>query len=111
MFTRYSSKEDLDGANLEGVRCDSHAVCLPGTRRSLMQDVMRWIAKPDGQHVLWLHGVFGSGKSTFANTVASRYMDMGLLGASFRFSKNIDGHNVRMLVFRNIAYQLALFNG
>jgi hypothetical protein len=54
--------------------------------------------------------MFGSGKLTFANTIVSRYMDMGLLGVSFRFSKNIDGRNLRTLLFRNIAYQLAFFN-
>jgi hypothetical protein len=61
--------------------------------------------------VFWLYGLAGSGKSTVANTIASRYMDAGLLGASFRFNRDVEGRNGPMLLFRNIAYQLALFDG
>jgi len=81
------------------------------TRESLLNDIMRWVTDPDGKRTFWLHGFAGSGKSTVANTIASRYMDAGLLGASFRFNRDIDGRNGPMFLFRNIAYQLALFDG
>jgi hypothetical protein len=38
-------------------------------------------------------------------------MDAGLLGASFRFNRDMDGRNGPMFLFRNIVYQLALFDG
>jgi hypothetical protein len=81
------------------------------TRESLLIDIMRWISNPEGNRIFWLHGFAGSGKSTVANTIASRYMGTGLLGASFRFNRDIDGRNRPMFLFRNIAYQLALFDG
>jgi hypothetical protein len=105
------SLEDIEGANLEGVRCDTHAACLPGTRLSVLQDIMSWVAEPEGKALLWLHGLAGTGKSTIANTIASRYMELGLLGASFRFSRDVSGRNVPRFLVQNIAYQPALFNG
>ncbi|KIM73665.1 hypothetical protein PILCRDRAFT_828960 [Piloderma croceum F 1598] len=105
------SLENLRGAHLPGVRCDVHAVCLPMTRESLLIDIMRWITDPNRNRIFWLHGFAGSGKSTVANTIASRYIGTGLLGASFRFNRDIDGRNGPMFLFRNIAYQLALFDG
>jgi cytidylate kinase len=67
---------------------------------------MQWVTEPDGERTLWLHGVAGSGKSTIANTITSMFTEMGLLGASFRFNQHIEPK----YLFRNIAYQLALFD-
>jgi hypothetical protein len=72
----------------------------------LRSEIMQWVTEPDGERILWLHGVAGSGKSTVANTIASMFMEMGLLGASFRFNQHIEPK----YLFRNIAYQLALFD-
>src|ERR1700733_911816 len=78
--------ETLRGPDLEGVRCNKYAVCLPATRKALLGGIMKWVTEPDGKRTLWLSGVAGSGKSTVANTIASLFADMGLLGASFRYS-------------------------
>ena len=67
---------------------------------------MQWVTEPDGERAFWLHGVAGSGKSTVANTITSMYTETGLLGASFRFNQHIDPK----FLFRNITYQLALFD-
>jgi hypothetical protein len=72
----------------------------------LRSEIMGWVTEPDGERILWLHGVAGSGKSTVANTIASMFTEMGLLGASFRFNQHIEPK----YLFRNIAYQLALFD-
>jgi hypothetical protein len=98
--------ESLRGPDLEGVRCNKYAVCLPATRKVLLGSIMKWVTEPDGKRTLWLNGVAGSGKSTVANTIASLFAEMGLLGASFRFSQHIEPK----YLFRNIAYQLALFD-
>jgi hypothetical protein len=71
---------------------------------------MTWIANPDGKRIFWLYGLAGSGKSTVANTISSRYKETKLLGASFRFNRDIEGRNRPGLLFRNLAHQLALFN-
>jgi hypothetical protein len=102
--------EELRGQDLEAVRCDVDAICLPNTRRSLLRDIKQWVVNADGERVLWLHGGAGTGKSTVANTIASHFHNEGHLGASFRFRHDIDGSNTRLL-FRNIAYQLAHFDG
>ncbi|KIM86175.1 hypothetical protein PILCRDRAFT_5220 [Piloderma croceum F 1598] len=100
------SLENIRGPDLEGVRCDKYAICLPATRKALLSEIMQWVTKPDGERTLWLHGVAGSGKSTVANTITSMFTEMGLLGASFRFNQHIEPK----YLFRNIAYQLAIFD-
>lgn len=98
--------ESLRGPDLEGIRCNKYTVCLPGTRKALLSVIMKWVTEPDGMRVLWLNGVAGSGKSTVANTIASLFTEIGLLGASFRFSQHIEPK----YLFQNLAYQLALFD-
>ncbi|KIM74793.1 hypothetical protein PILCRDRAFT_693732 [Piloderma croceum F 1598] len=98
--------ESLRGPDLEGIRCNQYAVCLPATRKALLGGIMKWVTEPDGMRTLWLNGVAGSGKSTVANTITSLFSETGLLGASFRFSQHIEPK----YLFRNIAYQLALFD-
>jgi hypothetical protein len=98
--------ESLRGPDLEGVRCNKHAVCLPTTRKALLGGIMKWVTEPDGKRTLWLNGVTGSGKSTVANMIASLFAEMGLLRASFRSSQHIEPK----YLFRNIAYQFALFD-
>jgi len=63
---------------------------------------------PQG-HIFWLNGMAGTGKSTIAQTIAHRYHDANLLGASFFCSRdNADRSNSNM-IFPTIAYQLCLF--
>ena len=99
----------MRGPDLEAVRCDVDAICLADTRRTLLRDIKQWVANSDGDRVLWIHGGAGTGKSTVANTIASQFHNEGRLGASFRFRHDIDASNT-CLLFRNIAYQLALFD-
>lgn len=87
--------------------CD---VCLGNTRKSLLDDINRWIADPDAQRIFWLHGCAGTGKSTVCNTVSAHYKQLECLGASFHFKRGNSGRDVPSFVFGNIAYQLALFS-
>lgn len=75
--------EDLHERDLEAVRCDVDAICLPNTRQTLLRDIKQWVVDVDGRHVLWLCGSAGSGKSTVANTIASHFDQEGHLRASF----------------------------
>ncbi|KAH7919375.1 YVTN repeat-like/Quino protein amine dehydrogenase [Leucogyrophana mollusca] len=102
--------ENLPGTDLAGVRCDVNDVCLPTTRQGLLSDIMTWVASPSERKGFWLHGVAGTGKSTVANTVAARFAKVGRLGASFRFSRGVDGRNGPAFLFGSIAYQLASFS-
>jgi len=72
------------------------------TRKALLGGIMKWVTEPDGKRTLWLNGVAGSGKSTVANTIAFLFAEMGLLGASFRFSQHIEPK----FLFRNLLTSL-----
>jgi hypothetical protein len=62
--------DGLPGADLGGVRYDAGHVCLPGTRRQLLDDIVSWVHDPNGGQLYWLSGGAGTGKSTVANSIA-----------------------------------------
>lgn len=49
-------------------------VCLEGTRQSLLARAESWIRQPNSspEHLFWVFGPAGTGKSAFANTIAQR---------------------------------------
>jgi hypothetical protein len=83
-------------------------MCMPGTRVSLLQDILAWAGDSDSPRVLWLNGLSGTGKSTIARTFCQRLHEQGLLGASFFIARDHgDSRNVCNIV-HSIAYQLAV---
>jgi hypothetical protein len=100
----------LPGADLGGVRYDAGHVCLPGTRRQLLDDIFSWVHDPNGGQLYWLSGGAGTGKSTVANSIANTFNKIGRLGASFRFNRDKDWLNSPDFLFGSIAYQLAHFD-
>jgi hypothetical protein len=84
------------------------AMCTPGTRVSLLEDLMTWATASDSSCVFWLNGLAGTGKSTIARTLCERLDVKGLLGASFFVSRqHADGRDASTIV-RSIAWQLAM---
>ncbi|KIL57843.1 hypothetical protein M378DRAFT_15986 [Amanita muscaria Koide BX008] len=84
--------------------------CFRGTRESLLHDIADWVSGTDGTRMYVLSGLAGIGKSTVAYTIAARADELGLLGASFFFSRDeADRSNAKMF-FSAIAYQLCLFS-
>ena len=76
----------------KGAFFDSHveehnARCLENTRVELQHHIAAWAKNPNGKPVFWLNGMAGTGKSTFARTLARSFADSGQLGASFFFKK------------------------
>jgi hypothetical protein len=61
--------------------------CLSGTRIDVLREIDDWADKRDRQHIFWLSGLAGTGKSTIARTVARKYYEQNRLGASFFFSR------------------------
>ena len=61
--------------------------CLPGTRVEVLERIRAWIDEDDKQHIFWLSGWAGTGKSTIARTVAREYYDQKRWVASFFFSR------------------------
>ena len=86
------------------------AICLPGTRISVLQKIDDWVKStdPDVPRVFWLNGMAGTGKSTIANTLAESAEQSGILGASFFFDRQgkpeVRGGD---LFIPTIAFQLA----
>ncbi|KAH8798034.1 hypothetical protein DL96DRAFT_890566 [Flagelloscypha sp. PMI_526] len=59
-------------------------VCLKGTRTHILAIVFDWMEEAAAKPVLmWLEGVFGSGKSFVAHSVAVKAHQLGILGSSF----------------------------
>ncbi|KIL62300.1 hypothetical protein M378DRAFT_12897 [Amanita muscaria Koide BX008] len=61
--------------------------CFEGTRVALLREMADWVTVPDESRMYVLSGLAGIGKSTVAHTIASRAVDLNLLGASFFFSR------------------------
>ncbi|KIL58985.1 hypothetical protein M378DRAFT_285895, partial [Amanita muscaria Koide BX008] len=84
--------------------------CFHGTREALLKEIADWVSGMDETRMYVLSGLAGIGKSTVAYTVAARADELGLLGASFFFSRDeADRSNAKMF-FTAIAYQLCLYS-
>jgi hypothetical protein len=84
-------------------------MCLVGTREQLLLDLTAWFddRDPACEHVFWLNGLAGTGKTTVARTIAARAHEQGRLAAAFFFSRNIAATRVPSAIVPTIAYQLA----
>jgi hypothetical protein len=83
------------------------SMCTPGTRVSLLQDVLAWAIASTSPCVFWLNGLAGTGKSTIARTLCERLHEQGLLGASFFISRGQADRRDASNIVRTIAHQLA----
>jgi hypothetical protein len=89
----------------------SASTCTPGTRVSILKDIVAWAAASDSPCVFWLNGLAGTGKSTIARTLCQHLHPMHgqrLLGASFFVSRDQPDRRDASNIVRSIAYQLAV---
>ncbi|KAJ5761778.1 vegetative incompatibility protein HET-E-1 [Penicillium nucicola] len=78
------------------------------TRQQLLGNINQWTDGPIAcEHVYWLQGKAGTGKSTIARTVAGELAEQGRLAASFFFKRNESDRGSARYVFSTIAAQLA----
>jgi hypothetical protein len=84
--------------------------CLKGTREQLIADIFDWFddTDPSREHVFWLNGLAGTGKSAVSRTVADRAQEQGRLAATFFFSRNTVATRTPSAIIPTIVYQLAL---
>ncbi|CAH0046176.1 unnamed protein product [Clonostachys solani] len=61
--------------------------CLPDTRVQLQQDIWEWVNSDTAKPIMWLSGSAGTGKSTISLTVSSEFEKVGILGATFFFTR------------------------
>ena len=81
--------------------------CLRGTRKDVLWEIERWLTGEREQHVFWLNGLAGTGKSTIAQTVAETAFADGKLGASFFCSRNFVERSNPQVIIPTLALQLA----
>ena len=81
-------------------------LCHPMTREKVLKLISDWIDDPHPrQHIMWLNGPAGAGKSAIAQTIAERYKD-SRLAASFFFLRNTPDRGVASRLFLTLAWQL-----
>ena len=90
-----------------GYRCGNRRGCLRGTRKDVLWEIERWFTGEQEQHVFWLNGLAGTGKSTIAQTVAEEAFADGRLGASFFCSRDFAKRSNLQAIFPTLAFQLA----
>ena len=86
---------------------DPRPECLEGTRVEILRQIQDWGEDHSGKYIFWLSGMAGTGKSTIAHTVAHRFSEKGLLGASFFFSRGREDLRSAAKLFTTLAVQLA----
>ena len=81
--------------------------CHPHTRRAVLEKIMDWVKNPNKVALfLWLYGPAGAGKSAIAQTIAELLEKLGLLAATFFFSRNAAGRNDKTQLVATLVYQL-----
>jgi len=81
--------------------------CLRGTRADVLLQLERWLKDEQDNHVFWLNGLAGTGKSTIAQTFAEISFADGKLGASFFCSRDFEDRSNLRAIFPTLAFQLA----
>ncbi|KAK7676734.1 hypothetical protein QCA50_020310 [Cerrena zonata] len=84
----------------------SRPLCLRGTREGVLQAIIDWVLDidNDGQNILWLHDLAGTGKSTIADTISNHLHGLRRRGAFLFFER---GKTERDTVIQTMAKQLA----
>ncbi|KIL56421.1 hypothetical protein M378DRAFT_172722, partial [Amanita muscaria Koide BX008] len=87
-----------------------HEPCFNGTREALLKEIGSWLIIIGTSQIHVLSGLAGIGKSTIAYTVAQRADRLGLLGASFFFSRKEAERRTAEKFFTTIAFQLCVYD-
>ncbi|WDK23073.1 hypothetical protein CGRA01v4_14364 [Colletotrichum graminicola] len=95
------------GAEYNARNSHPDQICHPRARLDLLQEVQAWAENPTSPPVFWLYGMAGHGKSTIARTVAKRFDEKKILGATFFFKRGHIGRCGTSNLFSTIASQLA----
>ncbi|KAL4964462.1 uncharacterized protein BDV14DRAFT_190324 [Aspergillus stella-maris] len=95
-----------DGAEFNSYTNQHESECLPGTRIELCREILEWAVSLQGKCIFWLNGLAGTGKSTVSRTMARKFQQKGLLGASFFFKRGEGDRGNATKLFSTITGQL-----
>jgi len=73
----------------------------------VLHQLEEWLEVEQGQHVFWLNGLAGTGKSTIAQSFAEIAFAGGKLGASFFCSRDFEDRSNLQAIIPTLAFQLA----
>ncbi|KAF8177919.1 hypothetical protein K438DRAFT_1283938 [Mycena galopus ATCC 62051] len=91
----------------------SKSLCAPGTRVQIQADILEWLSPEPGtnEHIFWITGIAGSGKSTLSATLVENLRKKGTpVAAQFFISRNIPETINPDKVIPTIAKQLSEFS-
>jgi len=74
---------------------------------NVLQQIEEWLEDEYDQHVFWLNGLAGTGKSTIAQSFAEITFAEGKLGASFFCSQDFEDRSNLQAILPTLAFQLA----
>ncbi|KAH7096338.1 hypothetical protein BKA62DRAFT_513418 [Auriculariales sp. MPI-PUGE-AT-0066] len=86
---------------------DAPSGCMHGTREELLNEFTTWATDNVGPCVLWLCGLAGTGKSSIAQSFATRLAENGILVVSFFISRHIHRRNDLYSIIHTLAFELA----
>ncbi|KAJ5724239.1 hypothetical protein N7488_002274 [Penicillium malachiteum] len=81
-------------ARLQSFESQYKAECLEGTQVNVLEQIHAWIVSPGPEHMYWLRGMAGTGKSTISRTIATQCLNRKSLpettcpGGTFFFDQN-----------------------
>ncbi|THH29653.1 hypothetical protein EUX98_g4535 [Antrodiella citrinella] len=84
--------------------------CLPNTRNKLLEDLITWVLRPSEQNIRLVVGMWGSGKSALATTLANYFSELHRLGAYLFFSRTPPQTTGPVDVIRSLAAHLAVLD-
>ncbi|KAJ4254537.1 hypothetical protein NW762_010136 [Fusarium torreyae] len=96
------------GAAYNSYAEEHNSTCLKNTRLELLQEIHDWIDNHQAQTIFWLNGMAGTGKSTIARTMASKWDKRGYLGASFFFKRGEADRGNLSRFYTTVARQLVV---
>ncbi|KAJ3495033.1 hypothetical protein NMY22_g19989 [Coprinellus aureogranulatus] len=89
--------------------------CFPGTRTGVLQDINSWATgnlSSEPQHILWVFGYAGCGKSAIAQAISTQLAEARRLGASFFFFRGSGDRSNMSRFAATLASQIAIrYNG
>jgi hypothetical protein len=95
------------GAAYNSYAEQDNSTCLQNTRSEILKDIDDWFGDDNSRTIFWLQGMAGTGKSTIARTVATRWDKGSQLGASFFFKRGGGDRGNLSCFYTTIASQLA----
>ncbi|KAJ3524389.1 hypothetical protein NMY22_g11024 [Coprinellus aureogranulatus] len=84
--------------------------CFPGTRTGVLQDINSWATgslSDHPQHILWVFGYAGCGKSAIAQAIATQLAETRRLGGSFFFFRGSGDRSNMSRFAATLASQIA----